>query len=97
MPTQIKNLVDSWPIVALILAILTTLVVTFFDDRVARIADRRIEAQIPISMTILKLNNRLLNMENSSGNHYSDIEDLEESMIRVEAKLDKLLFIMSTP
>jgi len=97
MPNPIKNLIDSWPIVIFIITLLTTLVLTFFDKRVQVIADERIATSMPVSMPYLKLRNRVLNLENNSTNHDDDIQELKNTINRVEGKLDSLLLIMSTP
>lgn len=94
---HIKQIVEAWPIYAVIGTILTTLTIFYFNGRVEEIADARIETQVPTHSGYLDVKARIATLENDGGDVEDDVARIETQLTRVEGKIDDLLLIMQRP
>lgn len=90
-----RTLLDHWPVITVLAAILSALIVTYFEVRVSSIAKEEISSVVPTSTAFLTLQRDIATLKNDSGDAEQAIGEVKTQLTRVEGKLDDLLLIMS--
>lgn len=96
MHPNIKQILDAWPVYAVIATILTTLVVFYFKGQVEDIASAQIRSSVPISEDFLEIKRDIATLKNDGGDTEKSLNEVKGQLTRVEGKLDDLLLIMSS-